>query len=130
VNDWFKIHGKSLAFVLGALVVALRQVTDDGAVTGVEWFVVIGAANSAVAVYIVANLTGTSGKYGKIVTHTVTLTIPALVAFLPGGVNGNELIDLIIIAGSAAGVLGFPSVQHPVNPVVLGPAVAKGAHAG
>jgi hypothetical protein len=130
VNDWFKIHGKSLPLILGALFVALRQVTDDGAVTGAEWFVVIGAANSAVAVYFVANLTGTAGKYGKIITHTVTLTIPALVAFLPGGVNGNELIDLLIVAGTAAGVLIFPSVQHPVNPVVLGPAVAKGAHAG
>jgi hypothetical protein len=130
MSDWFKIYGKSLAFVLGAFVVALRQVTDDGHVTGAEWFVVIGAANSAVAVYFVANLTGTSGKYGKIVTHTVTLTIPALVAFIPGGITGNELIDLIIIAGSAAGVLGFPSVQHPVNPVVLQPAVAQGQHAG
>lgn len=129
MSDWFKIHGKSLAFVFGALVVAIRQVTDDGAVTGTEWFVVIGAANSAVATYFVANLTGTAGKYGKIINHTVALTIPALVAFLPGGLTGNEWIDLIIVAGTAAGVLLLPAVQHPVNPVVV-PAVAKGQHAG
>ncbi len=128
MSDWFKIHGKSLAYVLGAFVVALRQVTDDGTVTGVEWFIVIGAANSAVAVYVVANLTGTSGKYGKIVTHTVSLTIPALVAMLPGGLTGNEWIDLFIVAASAAGVLFLPAVQHPVNPVSVTP-VAKAQHA-
>jgi hypothetical protein len=130
VNDWFKRFAKALPLILGAIIIVLRQVTDDGVVTGTEWFVVIGAANSAVAVYWVANLTGGAGKYGKLVTHTVSLTIPALVAFLPGGLTGNEVIDLIIVAGTAAGVLIFPSQQHPESPVIPQPAAAQGQHTG
>ncbi len=117
--DWFRNYGKAVPLFLGAVILALRQVTDDGAVSGSgEWLLLIGAFVAAVSTYVVPNLTEGAGKYAKIVTYAATAVVTALGTLLPGGLTAQDWIDLVIVAATALGVVVLPSTQHPANPAV------------
>jgi len=95
------------------------------ALTGDEHISALEAVNglllvlSAVGVVIVPNLTGTVGKYSKLVVYSLTAGATLLVtgggALLDGGITITEWLQVMVAALAGVGVVGFNSPKLAVT---------------
>jgi drug/metabolite transporter (DMT)-like permease len=113
-----KGYMKSAIAALGALLIVLQTVLNpDGpggqAVTVDEWIVIVDAVLTAVLVYLVPNLQTGAAEFAKSVVAGAFAVTSVLAAALIGGLNPSEVINLVIIFGTAAGVFLAPAPKHP-----------------
>lgn len=116
-----KTYGKTIAELLGALVMAIivtfQQVSGDG-VTASEWVMVIIAAAGVANVWAAANITGFSSA--KTIVSTLFVVLNLLVGFLTDSrLTGDEMMLLAIQALSTLGVAGAPAVKSVVERKVV-----------
>lgn len=103
-----KTHGKFLAELLGALVMAgvvtYQEVAESG-VTMSEWVMVVIALFGVVNVWAASNITGFSKA--KTLVSALFVILNLLVGFLTdGALSGNEVMLLVIQGLSTLGVAG------------------------
>ena len=116
----WKTHGKSLAALLGALimagVVSYQAMAANGATLS-EWVTVVIAVFGAFVVWATANITGFDKAKTLVAAATVVLNL--LVGFLTDDrLSGDEVMLLVIQALAALGVAGAPAPKQIVERTV------------
>ena len=118
--NW-KMHGKAIMELLGALVMAVivtyQQVQTDG-VSLSEWVMVVIAAAGVLNVWASANITGFGGA--KTLVSAVFVVLNLLVGFLTDGhLTSGELLLLAVQFLSTFGVAGAPATKNVINGTVV-----------
>ena len=110
--NFVKTYAKSL---LAVAVTALTAVVGfwGGGVTAAEWANVILAAAGAAVVFTAPNVPG--AKYTKAVLAVVTAVAAFLVTAVVGGLDGPELLQVLVLAAGALGVYGVKNTAGGVN---------------
>lgn len=117
----WKTHGKSLAELAGAVVMAgvvtYQQVASDGVSVG-EWVMLVIAIFGVVNVWAVANITGF--EKAKTLVSAVFVVLNLVVGFLTDGVlSGAEITMLVVQFLSTLGVAGAPAPKQIVERTVI-----------
>lgn len=117
----WKTHGKTIAALLGAMVmagvVAYQQVASDG-VTISEWITVVIAVFGVAVVWASANITGFSKA--KTIVAALFIVLNLLVGFMTDNhLSGDEVMLLVIQFLSALGVAGAPATKQIVERTVI-----------
>lgn len=113
----WKTHGKSIAELLGAVVMAFiltyQQVAGDG-VTASEWVLLVIAVAGVVNVWNASNITG--WDKAKLIVSAIFVVLNLLVGFLTDGrMTGDEWMLLAVQFLSTLGVAGAPAAKQMVN---------------
>ena len=111
-------YWKSAIAAVGALLVVLQTVLNaDGpggqSVTVDEWIVIADAVLTAILVYVVPNLQTGSAEFAKTIVAGAFAVTSVLASALIGGLAPSEVINLVVIFGTAAGVFLAPAPKHP-----------------
>lgn len=114
-----KGYMKSVVAFVGALLIVLQTVLNGDSPGGQnltldEWVVMADAVLTAFLVYIVPNLTGGVAEFAKTIVAGAFAVTAVLVTTLSGGLTASEVINLIIIFGTAVGVFMAPAPKHPL----------------
>lgn len=117
----WKTHGKTIAELLGALVmaviVAYQQIALDGVTPGEVVMVVIAAAG-VFNVWASANITG-FGK-AKFLVSGIFVVLNLLVGMLTDGhLTNDEILLLVVQFLSTLGVAGAPAVKSITDRTVI-----------
>lgn len=107
--SFFRQYGKSLAAVVGAVVMGLYVALSDGRVSATEWALLVQAGAVAVTVYLAPMVPG--ARWVKNAMAAVGAVGEALVLVLPGGLTGQEWVGLLVAVGTVLGVAGMPAVS-------------------
>ena len=99
-------YAKLVVMVLVTLATALSGVLTDG-ITSQEWVNVAIAGVGAAGVFAAPNVPG--AKYTKTVLAILAAVLSFLVSAIAGGLDGQELLQIFIIAAGAVGVYGVPN---------------------
>lgn len=114
--------GKAVLAVVGAALVLLNTALDPLGVGGAgiatdEWVSIASGILGAVGVYIVPNLSATSGAYAKTVISGVVAVLGSLTMWLVDGMSPSDWVSLVLLFGTTVGVFLAPAPKHPVVPV-------------
>lgn len=116
----WKTHGKSLAALLAALVMAgivtYQAVVLEG-VTPSEWVMVLIAVFGSFVTWAAANITGF--EKAKTLVSAVTVVLNLLVAVIIGGLTSDEVLLLVVHFLGALGVAGAPAPKQIVQGTVV-----------
>lgn len=117
----WRTHGKTLAELLGAAVMALvvgyQQVAADG-VTLSEWIMVVIAVAGVANVWAAANISGFAKA--KTIVSAVFVVMNLLVGMLTDShLSGDEMVLLVIQFLSTLGVAGAPATKNVVERQVI-----------
>lgn len=114
--NW-KMHGKAIMEMLGALVMAVivtYQQVISGGVTLSEWVMVVIAAFGVINVWAAANITGFSKA--KVLVSALFVVLNLLVGFLTDGhLTGDETLLLAVQFLSTLGVAGAPATKNVIT---------------
>jgi len=105
---------KAWAQVVAGVLAGLLPFLVDHHLDGVEITNAALLFVAGFAVYIVPNLTETAGKYAKLVVSALTAVGTLLVSLFADGsyaLDSGEVIQLVLAALGAVGVLGFSAPQ-------------------
>jgi peptidoglycan/LPS O-acetylase OafA/YrhL len=105
--NYSKTWGMVVATVLSAVLPALV----DGSLSPTEWINVALAFVGAVSVAIVPNLNAGVGKYAKAAVAVAAAVLTLLVSLIDGGLSTPEILQLVIAALGAVGVVSLPGPQ-------------------
>ncbi|MEU0469929.1 hypothetical protein ABZ215_38530 [Amycolatopsis sp. NPDC006131] len=111
-------YSKAWGMVLTTVLSAVLPFLVDGALSATEWITVALAGVGAVSVAIVPNLNAGVGKYAKGAVAIAAAVLTLLVTVIDGGLDTSEIIQLVIAAFGAVGVVALPGPQHPANSAV------------
>jgi hypothetical protein len=117
----FRTHGKTIAELVGAVimaaVVAYQELAMDGVTTS-EWIMVAIAVLGVVNVWATANISGF--EKAKTVVSALFVGLNLVVGFLTDGqLSGDEGLLLIIQVLSTLGVAAAPAPKHVVDRTVI-----------
>jgi peptidoglycan/LPS O-acetylase OafA/YrhL len=100
---------KTWAMVAMAVVMAVWAALTDtdtaDRITTQEWIVIAGLAFGAVGTYIVPNMVAGVARYAKGVVSFMTAGLAALYVVVPGGLTTGELLEVLISAAAAIGLV-------------------------
>lgn len=102
-------YGKSIAAVLGAVALSIYVALTDDRISTLEWVLAGQAWLGALGVYVVP--LAPQYRWGKTAVGALFAGSELLVLVLPGGVNRQEWLGIVIVVASAAGVAGLPAVS-------------------
>jgi len=112
VNRYAKLIPPLVGAVVMAFVLTYQEVSSDTAVSASEWVLVVIQVLAAVSVWGAVNVPGwTKGKTVQMVVFTV---LGLLVSLITDGLTSNEIMQLVVLALSTAGVAG---VRQPLSQV-------------
>lgn len=109
-----RAYAKLILAVIGAGVMALYGFLDDNKVDTTEWIKIAIAVSLAVQVYLVP--VTPEWPWMKTAIGCILAALNVLVIVIVGGVNSQELIEILIAVGTAAGVAIAPAVSHNGQP--------------
>jgi uncharacterized membrane protein YhfC len=121
-----RTSGKAILAVIGAALVLLNTALDPLGVGGAgivvdEWVAIANATLGAVGVYVVPNLTATSGAYAKTLISGIVAVLGSLSMWLIGGMTASDWVSLVLLFGTTVGVFFAQAPKHPVAPAVVRP---------
>jgi hypothetical protein len=119
-------YGKAAAAVAGAVALSIYVALTDDRISTLEWILAGQAWLGAIAVYVVP--LAPQYRYGKTAVGALFAGSEVLVLALPGGVNRQEWLGILIVVASAAGVAGLPARSD--NGVTAGRSPAHRPDAG
>lgn len=102
-------YGKAAAAVAGAVAMSLWVALTDDRITTLEWVLAGQAWIGALGVYVVP--LAPQYRWAKTAVAALFAGSEALVLALPGGVNRQEWLGVVIVIASVAGVAGLPAVS-------------------
>jgi hypothetical protein len=114
-------YSKALGMVVATVLSAVVPMLTAGTLTAENWINVALVGIGAVSVAIVPNLTAGIGKYAKAAVAVASAVLTLLVSLLPGGLSTAEILQLVIAALGAVGVMALPAPQHPAASSAPGP---------
>lgn len=100
-----------VATLVMAVLLALRDAWADANITASEWVLVVIAGFGILNVWGAANIPGFAKA--KTFMAAVGVVLNMLVAFIIGGLTGDEIALLVIHFLGALGVVVGPQPQHP-----------------
>lgn len=105
--DKFKQYGPVIVSTLVFVVLALREVIEDGGISLEDRYVLGIAFVNAVVTYVVPNLTGTIARHAKTITNGALVGLAFFVKAQTGdgGISTAEWIDGIVLILGTLGVL-------------------------
>lgn len=102
-----KTYAKSVVAILITIISAIVAFATDGNVDTTEWINVAIAGVGAVAVYYGPNTR--YAPYTKGVLAALTAVLVLLTSLITGGLQGTEVLQLVIAAAGAVGVYAVPN---------------------
>lgn len=114
-------YSKSWGMVVATVLSAIVPLLTNGGLTVANWINVALVGVGAISVAIVPNLSAGVGQYAKAAVAVASAVLTLLVSLLPGGLSTAEILQLVIAALGAVGVVALPGPQHPAAPSVTGP---------
>jgi hypothetical protein len=109
-----RAYGKVIMAVIGAAVTALYGFLDDGHLSTDEWIKIAIATVLAINVYVVP--VTAEWPWMKTAIGAVLAALQVLVVVIVGGVNSQEVIEIIIAVLTAIGVAVTPAISHNGQP--------------
>lgn len=111
--------GKAVAQAIATVLAGLIPFLVDGHLTTVETVNLLLLAFSTLGVAVVPNLTAGTAKYAKGIIAVGVAVLTLLATFLSSGTDlgSGQIIQLILAALGAVGVVGLPAPQYPANRV-------------
>lgn len=103
----FGKYGKALAAVAGAVAMSLWVALTDDRITTLEWVLAGQAWIGALGVYVVPVVP--QYRWTKTAVGALFAGSEALVIALPGGVNRQEWLGIVIVVAAMSGVAGMSS---------------------
>lgn len=104
-------YAKAWLVVLATALMALQSALVGG-VDSVELVQIGLAALGAFTVAVVPNLSTGVAAYAKTIVAVAFAVLNVLVTAIVGGLDSNELINLLLAAFAAVGVLAVPNKQE------------------
>ena len=109
-----RAYGKLVLAVLGAAVFTLYGFLDDGHLSTDEWIKIAIAVVLAINVYVVP--VTPEWPWMKTAVACVLAALQVLVVVIVGGVSAQEIVEIVIAVGTAAGVAIAPAISHNGQP--------------
>ncbi|MGW4484347.1 hypothetical protein ACWEOE_10965 [Amycolatopsis sp. NPDC004368] len=111
--------GKAIAQLAATVLAAVVPLLIDGSLSNLEVLNLILLAASSALVAVVPNLSAGTAKYAKGIVAVVLAVGTLLTTFLTAGtaIGTGEIIQLVLAALGAVGVIGLPAKQFPAVPV-------------
>lgn len=109
-----RAYGKLVLSVIGAAIMALYGFLDDNHVSTDEWIKIGIATTLAIQVYLVP--VTAEWPWMKTAVACLLAALNVLVVVIVGGVNSQELIEILIAVGTAAGVAIAPATSRNGQP--------------
>lgn len=111
---YLKFAAMVAATVISAMVAAL---SGDETITAVEWMNIALAGAGAVGVVVVPNLTGGVAAFAKGIVAVLMAVLTLAASQITDGLTTTEMLQLLVAALGALGVLALKGPQHPSNQV-------------
>lgn len=116
-------YSKAAAQVAATVLMGLIPLLVDNHLSTIEVINLCIIGTSSIGVAIVPNLTGGVAKYAKGAVAVIGAVLVLLTSLISdGSLSSSEIIQLIVAAFGAVGVVGLPAPQTPVavpRPTVL-----------
>jgi len=109
-----RAYAKLILAIIGAGVMALYGFLDDNHVSMDEWIKIAIATALAIQVYLVP--VTPEWPWMKTAIACLLAALNVLVIVIVGGVNAQELIEILIAVGTAGGVAIAPAISHNGQP--------------
>jgi hypothetical protein len=105
--DRFRQYGPVIVSTLVFVVLALREVIQDGGISLEDRYVLAIAAVNAVVTFVVPNLTGTIARHAKTITNAALVGLAFFVKAQTGDGESSttEIIDGVVLVLGTLGVL-------------------------
>lgn len=100
---------KAIVAAIGAVLVVIASALTDNQVNADEGIAIGTAVLNAFLVYISPNLSVSSAKFSKTIIAGGLAVLSALASYLVDGLSAADIINLVILFATAAGVLGLPN---------------------
>lgn len=113
-KEVFKIkkYTKSIVMVVVTVLVALSAAMTDG-ISSAEWVNVAIAGVTAAGVFAAPNVPG--ARYTKSILAVLGAVLTFLTSAIIGGIDFNEVVQIVVIGAGALGVYQFPNTVANVN---------------